>query len=223
MLAAAAVLVAGAVAGCGSGSGPGGSDPAAGAGSAVVVESRSDDGGPYAGIEVDPPFALPPAALTRDDGTRVQLPSDLDRPVRLFFFGYTRCPDICSLVMADLTLAVARLPAEAAEQVQVVLVTSDPARDTPVALRAYLDRFDPGFTGLTGDLDTITRVAEQMGVAVEDGPRLPSGGYEVRHGAQVTGFVGSDGVVVWPQGTSVDDLAGDLARLVAAAGTGTRQ
>ena len=215
MLAAAAVLVAGAVAGCGSGSGPGGSDPAAGAGSAVVVESRSDDGGPYAGIEVDPPFALPPAALTRDDGTRVQLPSDLDRPVRLFFFGYTRCPDICSLVMADLTLAVARLPAEAAEQVQVVLVTSDPARDTPVALRAYLDRFDPGFTGLTGDLATIVDLAGAMGIAIEKGPRLPSGGYEVGHGSQLLGYVGGDGVLVWSEGMPVDDLTDDLVRLAA--------
>ena len=98
----------------------------------------------------------------------------------VFFFGYTRCPDICPLVMADLAVAVARLPGRRPGDVQVVLVTSDPARDDPAVLRAYLDRFDPDFTGLTGDLDTIVAVADDDGRRGREGRRLPSGGYEVR-------------------------------------------
>lgn len=216
---AAAVLVALSAAGCGSA--PDATGSGSDQGPAVVLESGSADDGPYAGTEIDPPFALPRVTLTRDDDSQLQLASDLDRPVRLFFYGYTRCPDICSLVMSDLALAVSRLPADVADAVQVVFVTSDPARDTPAALRAYLDRFDPDFTGLTGDLATISRVAAAMGVAIEEGPRLPSGGYEVRHSDQVIGYTGVDGVVAWSQGTPVDDLAADLARLVAAAGSGT--
>ena len=201
------VLVAllGPLAGCASDDDPG---TAAG-----VVVTESGDDGPYAGIEIDRPYPLPVTTLTGDDGSEVRLPDDLTAPVRVFFFGYTQCPDICNTVMSDLALAVARLPAEAADEVQVVLVTSDPARDDPPALRAYLDRFDPDFTGLTGDMDRIVSLSDAMGVAIERGERLPSGGFEVAHGTQVVGYVGDRGVVVWTAGTSPEDIGDDLVQM----------
>jgi len=58
-----------------------------------------------------------------------------------------------------------------------------------------------------------------MGVAVEQGSRLPSGGYEVEHGAQLVGYVHDAGVVVWTEPTPVDDLTADLTRLVEQAST----
>jgi len=206
---AVALLV---VTGCGS---DGADDP----GPAAVVHGSAGDAGPLAGAEVAPAFPLPPADLTSDAGAAVRLDRALDAPVTVFFFGYTRCPDVCSLVMADLTLAVARLPDEIRDDVQVAFVTSDPARDTPAALRAYLDRFDQDFVGFTGELDTIVEAAGTMGVAVEQGSRLPSGGYEVEHGAQLVGYVHDAGVVVWTEPTPVDDLTADLTRLVEQAST----
>ena len=215
-LGARLALAAGCVAGCvallvGCGSTTGGNE-----GPAAIVHGSGGDGA-YAGVDVDPGFALPDATLITDAGRRVRLARDLDAPVRVFFYGYTQCPDICSVVLADLTVAVARLPSDLADDVSVVLVTSDPARDTPAALRTYLDRFNPDFTGLTGDLDTIVETALAMGVAIEEGPRLPSGGYEVAHGAELVGYLRDEGVVVWPQGTPVADLQADLTRMVLAA------
>ena len=199
------VLVGAAVlAGCGGGD----------HGPAAVVVSPPGDDGPYTGVEIDPPYAMPAATLTDADGGPLSLRRDLDAPVELFFFGYTRCPDICPLVMSNLALAVARLPAEVAGDVQVVLVTSDPTRDDPAALRSYLDRFDPGFTGLTGPLDRITAVADAMGVPIEHGERLPSGGYDVGHGTQVVGYVDDHGVVAWTAGTSAEDMGDDLVRML---------
>ena len=189
-----------------------GSNGAADPGPAAVVHDSA--AGPLAGAEVTPAFPLPAATLTSDAGAAVALDQALDAPVTVFFFGYTRCPDVCPLVMADLTLALARLPDDLRDDVQVAFVTSDPARDTPAALRAYLDRFDPGFAGFTGELETIAEVAGTMGVAVADGRRLPSGGYEVAHGAQLVGYVHDEGVVVWTEGVAVDDLTADLATLV---------
>jgi protein SCO1/2 len=206
---AAAVAAAALVAGCASSTD--GQEPAA------VVVTESDDRGQFAGIEIEQPYQLPDTDLVDDDGDRFRLPADLDAPVQAYFFGYTNCPDICSLIMSDLALAVARLPADLADKVEVVLVTSDPARDDPAALRAYLERFNPDFTGLTGDLDAITTLADAMGVALEEGKQLPGGGYEVGHGAQVVGYVGDRGVLVWTEGTSVEDLSSDLASLAAAA------
>lgn len=204
----AGTVLALALAGCGAGGAA-----ADGDGSPVVIESRSSHSGPYAGVEIDPPFPMPEVTLTDQAGATTRVPTDLDGAVRVFFFGYTHCPDVCPLIMADLALAVARLPADVAAQVEVVLVTSDPARDDPQTLRAYLDRFDPGFSGLTGDLDTIMTMAETMGVPVEQGRRLPSGGFEVGHGAQLVGYAGNAGMVVWTEGVSAEDLAADLVVL----------
>lgn len=211
---ACALLLALTVGACGSAAAPTAGPVDSADGPPVIVHERSDDDASYAGLEVVPPFPLPRASLTSDAGEPLDLARDLDRPVTVFFFGYTQCPDVCTLVMSDLTLAVARLPADLRAEVDVVFVTSDPARDDPAALRAYLQRFDPDFTGLTGSLATIVEVATTMGIAIEKGPRLPSGGYEVGHGAELIGYSGDEGVLIWSEGVSVDDLSTDLARLV---------
>jgi protein SCO1/2 len=97
----------------------------------------------------------------------------------------------------------------------MLFVTSDPKRDTPQVLRDYLDRFNPSFEGLTGPLPRIVDVAHALGVPIEKGARLPSGGYEVAHGTQIVG-VRADGSapIVWTEGTSAAALAEDLTALL---------
>ena len=98
----------------------------------------------------------------------------------------------------------------------MVFVTTDPARDDEPTLRTYLDRFDPSFIGLTGDLQTIIDVGKPLAVAVEQGEKLPSGGYEVVHSTQVTAINDDDRVpILWTQGTSASDLADDIHQLLA--------
>jgi protein SCO1 len=140
------------------------------------------------------------------------------KPVTLVFFGYTYCPDVCNTVLADLASALRRVKPEVRDRVQVVFITTDPKRDTPAVIRKYLDRFDPSFIGLTGPLPVIERAARSMGVYLTRPSRLPGGGYEVGHGAQVIGF-GSDGKahVIWSPGTSVGDLRHDFTKLAEAA------
>ena len=57
----------------------------------------------------------------------------------MVFFGYTNCPDICRAVMANLASALTRLDEADRDDVEVVFVTTDPARDTAPVLRSYLD------------------------------------------------------------------------------------
>jgi protein SCO1/2 len=79
----------------------------------------------------------------------------------------------------------------------------------------YLRRFDPAFLGLTGQLGTIKAVAERVGVDIEGTQKLPDGGYEVGHSAQVIGFDRHRrGVVLWTPSTPIGDLAGDFELLV---------
>ncbi|HEX6150091.1 SCO family protein [Nocardioides sp.] len=169
----------------------------------------------YAGTVLTDPYTAPPASLTDTDGQPFSLAADTDQRLTLVFFGYTNCPDICQAVMSSLASAMTRLDESLRDQVDVVFVTTDPARDDEQALREYLDRFDPTFVGLTGDLPTIVDAGLALGVAVEKGEKLPSGGYEVTHGTQVIGIDGSDHApIIWTHGTSAAEFANDITLLL---------
>lgn len=167
-----------------------------------------------AGTRLDPPFQVLDKTLTDTDGQPYSLADDTDKPLTLVFFGYTHCPDTCPAVMATLASAMTRLDAQDRDRVDVVFVTTDPARDTPAVLKRYLAHFDPDFLGLTGDLDTITAIAKPLGVGVSMGQKLPSGGYDVAHGATITGIQHGEGTVYWHQDASSGELASDIHTLL---------
>jgi len=166
------------------------------------------------GSPVDPPFAVSSQQLVDADGGAYSLTVDTDARLTLVFFGYTHCPDICGTVLGNLSSALTRLDEKEREQVEVVFVTTDPARDTGDVVRDYLDRYDPGFTGVTGELADIERVAASVGVGM--GEKLPSGGYEVdAHTTTVTGIdVGDEAPIYWTQTTSPSEFAEDINALL---------
>ena len=169
----------------------------------------------YLGAELTTPYRLPDATLTASTGADFNLRTGSDRPVLVVYFGYTNCPDICLGVLTDLASALNRVPDDVREKIQVLLVSVDPARDTPAALRDYLARIDPDFLGLTGEQATIEAVAAALGVAIEGVERRPDGGYDVNHTAQVIGIdADRRGVVVWTQGTAIGTYRADFERLV---------
>src|SRR5215831_15506986 len=104
----------------------------------------------YHGGLVTPPLPKPKFTLTDTSGASFDFWSGTQRYVTLLFFGYTHCPDECPLHMANIASSLQQLPAEVREQVKVVFVTTDPARDSAPILRAWLDNFDAHFIGLTG-------------------------------------------------------------------------
>ena len=160
-------------------------------------------------------YVAPDVTLTATDGSDFSFTEDTTKPVTLVFFGYTHCPDICQVVMADIASALTRLDEADRDSVEVLFVTSDPARDDPATLREYLDRFDPRFEGLTGDLATIVEAATALGGPIEKGAKMPSGGYEVTHGTQIVAIDESDSSpLVWTEGTSAALLAEDLDTLL---------
>lgn len=175
----------------------------------------SDDDG-LNGSALTRPYDVPRISLTATDGSAYSLTADTEERLTLVFFGYTRCPDICQAVMADIASALTRLTPEQRDQVGMLFITSDPARDDAKTLRAYLDRFDPTFEGLTGGLRRITVAGDALGVPIEQGRRLPSGGYEVVHGTQIIGVnAKGQAPVVWTEGTSAASLAEDITTLLA--------
>lgn len=178
----------------------------------VVISGVSQDSRFY-GAEPATPYRMPDVTLTATNGEPFNLVTDTAYPVTLVFFGYTNCPDVCPLVMSDLTYTYLHLPPDVRHETQVLFVTTDPARDDRATLRAYLDRYDRDFVGLTGSIGDIVTAADDMAVAVEGRRRLPSGGYDVGHGAQVIGFRGNSAPVIWTEGTSTRDMISDITEL----------
>lgn len=177
------------------------------------VTLHGDDG--MHGAVLAEQYVLPDAALRATDGSEYSLTQDTSKPLTLVFFGYTHCPDICQAVMADIASAMTRLDDPVRADVGMLFVTTDPARDDERTLRRYLDRYDPAFEGLTGSLARIKRVGKALGVDIERGARLPSGGYEVAHSTQIIGVDDTGRApIVWTEGTPAAELAEDITKLL---------
>jgi len=163
------------------------------------------------------PLAKPEFTLTSTDGTSFDFRRATDGFVTLVFFGYTNCPDICPVHMSSLGTVVATLDPRVAERIKVVFVTTDPRRDTPAVLHAWLDHFSPSFIGLTGDSTTIVRAQESLKLAPAVIEKAAAGdtGYAVGHSALVVAFSPDNQAhLVYPFGTRQEDWAHDLPELV---------
>ena len=118
----------------------------------------------FAGLEVDAPATMPDLTLTDTAGRPFAMRSDTRGSVRLVYFGFTSCPDICPVHLAQLSDVLARpgMP----PNVKVLFVTVDPERDTPKVMRTFLDRFNTEFVGLTGTTNQLLEVQRQFSALV---------------------------------------------------------
>jgi protein SCO1/2 len=134
--------------------------------------------------------ALPALTLVNQDGEAVAT-DQLKDEWSLLFFGYTFCPDICPATLAQLRQLQGQLPPETLSQLRIVLVSVDPNRDTPEQLKKYLDYFDAGFVGLTGEQATIQKLANAVSI-----PFIPADtskdNYTVDHSGNLV-LIGPDG------------------------------
>jgi protein SCO1 len=133
---------------------------------------------------------LPELSLTNQDGQAVAV-DQLKEQWSLLFFGYTFCPDICPATLAQLRQLQGLLPEETRAKLRIVLVTVDPLRDTPEQLKKYLDYFDAGFIGLTGEETTLQKLANAVSI-----PYIPADtsqeNYTVDHSGNLV-IIGPDG------------------------------
>lgn len=106
--------------------------------------------------------------LLAHTGTTVRL-QDFHGKVVVLLLGYAACPETCTHTLTNLTQAIRRL-GQRAEQVQVLLLSTDPEQDTPAALAAYLRPFHPGFLGLTGPPIALKTVANAFGLRYVQAP-----------------------------------------------------
>ncbi|MER7731133.1 SCO family protein [Streptomyces erythrochromogenes] len=165
---------------------------------------------------LDRPFNKPELVLTDTTGKPWNLREQTKAKPTLIYFGYTNCPDVCPLTMSNIAVAKKNLPKEDQDNLRVVFVTTDPERDTPESLGAWLKAQDPSFVGLTGDFPTIQAAARTLGIGIDPAKKEADGSVVSMHGAQVIAFSPKtdEGYVLYGEGTTVEDYAKDLPKLV---------
>ncbi|HQT46152.1 MAG: hypothetical protein B7X08_01960 [Acidocella sp. 20-63-7] len=129
----------------------------------------------------------------------------------LLFFGYTNCPDVCPATLYKLAQTLKQL-GSAAQNLQTLFITVDPARDTPAIISRYAALFSPAITGLSGTPAQIDRIEQEFHIYV--GPTDPKTG-AITHGTLLY-FVAPDGtfLTAYPDTFSVKSLTAQLrARL----------
>ena len=109
--------------------------------------------------------------------------------------------------MAHIKQALGTLGSDA-QDVRVVMVSTDPVRDTPQAMSDFLSNFDPSFIGIPGNPDDLAKVYQDYGVVVLDGGETHSSYTYVidRDGNLRLTFVPDSGP---------EDIASDLETLLA--------
>ena len=138
---------------------------------------------------------------------------DFRGKVVVMFFGFTRCPDVCPITLAELK-AIKEQLGEDGKRLQVLFVTVDPERDTPKLLADYVPAFDPSFLGLHGDLAATAKVAKDFRVFYQKAPGKTPDSYTVDHTAGSYIFDPQGRLRLFARHGSAANLAADIRILL---------
>ena len=137
-----------------------------------------------------------------------------DGNIRLLFFGFTSCPDICPATLQKLSRAVKDLPAEMRADTQIVFVSVDPQRDTPERIDSYVSFFSDRAIGLTGEEPALRELSKRYRTTFGYDEPDAEGNYNVSHSGAVYVFdrEGKARLLIRPE-LSVEDIRMDLVAL----------
>jgi protein SCO1 len=163
------------------------------------------------GTVYEPARVAPPITLPATDGTTFDIGAS-DGRLRLVYFGYIHCPDICPATLSNIAWVYGELGPEA-DRVQTVFVTVDPDRDSLPALADYLGSFSERFLGLRGERGDLLPILDAYGVYA--GLDASSTSHEIEHSARLF-LVDTQGTLRahYPWDVPRQDLLTDLKYLL---------
>ena len=88
--------------------------------------------------------------------------NDLKGAWDILFLGFASCPDMCPMTMKKMAMADSNLPVEISSKVNFRMISVDPDRDTPEKMQEYASAFNPNFSGITGDIEVIYKLATDL-------------------------------------------------------------
>ena len=105
--------------------------------------------------------------LINHNGEEVSIKSYLNKN-KVFFFGFTHCPDVCPMGVSVLSNVIDDIEERAdIDDYKFIFVTVDPDRDTPNRLNDFLSNFNEKIVGLTGEYESLKPVWENFFVHVK--------------------------------------------------------
>ena len=119
------------------------------------------------GAVITPPITAAEIKLTDHNGQPFQLSSFRGKVV-LVFFGFSHCVNECPATMAIIRQALETV-GDTSKDVEVVMISTDPATDTPDSMKEFMERFNPKFLGLLGTPEELAKSWKDYGVTVLDG------------------------------------------------------
>lgn len=125
--------------------------------------------------------------LTATNGKQVQA-DDYAGQVRLMFFGFTSCPDVCPATLAYLQNAINKMPESLQDKITTLFVSVDPNRDTPEKLEQYVAFFGDHIEGLTAPEETLRQLAKRYRTTFGYGEADDKGNYQVSHSSAIYVF-----------------------------------
>lgn len=167
----------------------------------------------FGGLTFDDPEAAPDFTLSAANDQSVSL-SDFRGQYVFIYFGYTFCPDLCPDTLAKLARVRKQL-GEQGEQMQVIMISVDPDRDTPDKLAEYVSHFDGSFVGLTGSDAEIDATGAAYGLFYQRHEGTAATGYLIDHTAR-TYLLDPDGriIVAYPHEATDDAIEADMRWLL---------
>lgn len=170
----------------------------------------------FTGSVLDPPKPADDFTLTDQNGQPFQLSAQGGK-VTLIYFGYTNCPDFCPTTLGDWKLVKQQLGSDAAN-VNFVMISVDPERDTEPVLQQYMAQFDPTFIGLRPTMDQVETLSKQYGVGVDSAAAGHDHGEHnpAMHGTYSYAIDGQGQVrLLFPYDTDPAKVADDVRALLA--------
>lgn len=165
------------------------------------------------GSQINPASEAFDFRLADQNGNPYQL-SDHRGKLVVLFFGYTHCPDVCPMTLAQFRDIKDSL-GQQSDQVEFVLVTVDPEQDSISRMKEYVDSFDPQFFGLTGTSSVLEPVWKNYGVYLEKHTGENGSDDTVDHSTR-TYLIDSQGklILTYPFGFDSDRILQDLQYLI---------
>lgn len=127
-----------------------------------------------------PTAAASPISGTNHLGRPYTLTPGQGGKTTALFFGFTHCPNICPLSLAYLNKVRLALPPAKRRNFEVVMVSVDPARDTPARLREYVTYFGQA-TGVNVPEPKLSAVAGRYGVSYQVVAAGEGAEYQINH------------------------------------------
>ncbi|MBW4934301.1 SCO family protein [Marinobacter sp. F4206] len=156
----------------------------------LVLQGCSDRNADWHGKDIS---GLMPDLEFRLTGTsgKPLTEADTDGQIRLVYFGFTSCPDVCPATLSGLSKAIKQMPEDLQDDVTTLFVSVDPQRDTPERIGSYVNFFGENILGMTAEQPTLRDLTKRYRTTFGYDEPDADGNYQVSHSAAVYVFDGA--------------------------------